>query len=177
MENFESTVPVRREELEELKKQAEEINRRIKELSAPKHLAPYVSEKPLSHPRNLKDDVPIFGYTNFPDHDAWNSFLNLAKTVHTKSPQFYMGTAFDLHSSSHQRPYIRSTGVTRPRYLEQMTMEQIKTSAEMLNEMIAIYNRYYVMLHSHVMYDPKDGSEIQIMEVCPPGTEVEENEI
>lgn len=176
MENFESTVPVRREELEELKKQAEEINRRIKELSAPKHLAPYVSEKPLSHPRNLKDDIPIFGFTNYVDQDAWNSFLNLAKTVHTKSPQFYMDVAFDLYSRSHKRPYIRSTRDAKPRYIEQMTMEQIRISAEMLNEMIAVYNRYYVMLHSHVMYDPKDGSGTQIIEVCPPGTEVEGNE-
>ena len=38
----------------------------------------------------------------------------------------------------------------------------------MLNEMVAIYNRYYVMLHEQVVYDPRDGSGAQLVDVIPP---------
>lgn len=164
MHVFEKTVEVSSEELEELKRQAEEINRRIKELSAPKQIAPYVSERPLSHPRNLRDDEPVFGYIDYVDQDAWNAFIKLAKTVHTKSPQFYMDSS--IHRGGCL--YIRNTVGETPRTINQLSLEQIRVSAEMLNEMIAIYNRYFVMLHKHVVYDPRDGSGVQLVDVIPP---------
>lgn len=164
MHVFEKTVEVSSEELEELKRQAEEINRRIKELSAPKQIAPYVLERPLSHPRNLRDDEPVFGYIDYVDQDAWNAFIKLAKTVHTKSPQFYMDSS--IHRGGCL--YIRNTVGETPRTINQLSLEQIRVSAEMLNEMIAIYNRYFVMLHKHVVYDPRDGSGVQLVDVIPP---------
>lgn len=169
MTEFENTVSVPREELEELKRQAEEINQRLKELSAPKYISPYVTVKPLSCPRNLKDGEPVFGYTNRPDPEAWNTFIRLAKIVHTKSPQFYMSTNWPGGT----RPYIRSTSEETPRRIEQLSVEQVKISAEMLNEMIAVYNRYFLMLHERIVYDPRDGSGPQIVEVQPPRNEEE----
>lgn len=159
------TVPC--EELEELKRQAEEINRRIKELSAPKQIAPYVTERPLSTPRKLKDDEPVFGFTDYLDQDAWSAFVKLAKTVHTKSPQFYMSSAVNYMGPG-CRPYIRSTVSKTPRTIDQLSTEQIKISAEMIDEMVAIYNRYFVMLHEQVIYDPQDGSGPQLVDVIPP---------
>ena len=103
MYTSENTVTVPCEELEELKRQAEEINRRIKELSAPKQIAPYVTERPLSTPRNLKDDEPVFGFTDYLDQDAWSAFIKLAKTVHTKSPQFYMSSAVNYIYSEYSQ--------------------------------------------------------------------------
>lgn len=160
-----NTVTVPCEELEELKRQAEEINRRIKELSAPKQIACYVTERPLSTPRNLKDGEPVFGYIDYVDQDAWNAFIKLAKTVHTKSPQFYMSST---HPSMGARPYIRSTRGETPRTIEQLSADQVRISAEMLNEMVAIYNRYFVMLHEQVVYDPRDDSGAQMVDVIPP---------
>lgn len=165
MNVFGDTVEVPCGEIEELKRQAEEINRRIKELSAPKQIAPYVVERPLSHPRNLEDGRPVFGYSKWVDQNVWNAFIALAKSVHTKSPQFYMDST---HPSIGGRPYIRSTRGETPRTINQLSMEQIKVSAEMLNEMIAIYNRYFVMLHEQVVYDPRDGSGAQLVDVIPP---------
>lgn len=164
MKDFENTVSVPCEELEELKRKAEEINRRIRELSAPKQIAPYVTARPLSHPRNLKDDEPIFGYTKWVDQNVWNAFIVLAKVIHTKSPQFYMSTT----QQGCNRPYIRCTRAEIPRTIDQLSMEQIKISAEMLDEMIAVYNRYFLMLHEQVIYDPRDGNAPQFLEVLPP---------
>lgn len=164
MTGFENTVSVPCEELEALKRQAEEINRKIKELSAPKQIAPYVTTRPLSHPRNLKDDEPIFGYTQWVDQDVWNAFIKLAKAVHTKSPQFYMSTAW----AGNNRPYIRCTHAETPKTIEQLSVEQVKISAEMLDEMIVVYNRYFSMLHEQVVYDPRDGSGPQLVEVRQP---------
>lgn len=164
MKEFENTISVPCGELEELKRQAEEINRRIKELSAPKHISPYVIEKPLSYPRNIKEDEPIFGYTRYYDQDVWNAFIKLAKEIHTKSPQFYMSTTCD----GSYTPYIRSTRAETPRTIDQLSVEQIKISAEMLNEMIATYNRYFLMLHEQVVYDPRDGSGPHLVDVMRP---------
>ena len=161
MAEFENTISVPCGELEELKRQAEEINRRIKELSTPKQIAPYVTERPLSHPRNLKEDEPVFGYTRYVEQDVWNAFMKLAKAVHVKSPQFYMSTT----RPGCGRPYIRCTRAEMPRTIEQLSVEQVKLSAEMLDEMIAVYNRYFSMLHERVVYDPRDGSGPQLMEV------------
>lgn len=167
MKEFENTISVPFGELEELKRQAEDINRRIKELSAPKHIAPHVTVKPLSCPRNIKSDKPIFGYRRGYDQDVWNAFIKLAKAVHTKSPQYYMSTT----CSGGYDPYIRSTSEETPRTVDQLSNEQIKISAEMLNEMIAIYNRYFMMLHEQVIYDPRDGSGPRLVDVMRPDDE------
>lgn len=61
--------------------------------------------RPLLHPRNLKDDDTIFGYTGWVDQDVWNAFIKLAKTVHAGTPQFYMSTTWP----GSRKPYSRQT--------------------------------------------------------------------
>lgn len=164
MNEFEEHVQVPLEELKELKQKAEEINRRIKELSAPRQIAPYVSRRPLSHPKNLKKDEPIFGFKKWVNPDVWNAFIKLAKAIHEKSPTFYMSTA---HPGS-LIPYIRDTGAAIPKTISQLSEEQVKISAKMLDEMIAIYNHYYVNLHRQVVYDSRDGRGPELVDVIPP---------
>ena len=102
MNVFGETVEVPCGEIEELKRQAEEINRRIKELSAPKQIACYVTERPLSTPRNLKDDEPVFGYIDYVDQDAWNAFIKLAKNSAHKIPT----VLYEFDPSKYGRPSL-----------------------------------------------------------------------
>lgn len=164
MQQF-NTVPVSSQELEELKRQAEELNQRIKELSKPRQIAPYVSVKPLDVPRNLYNNKPIFGFTERCDPDVWNAFIRLAKSIHTESPEFYMDTAY---GNGIRKPYIRSTLKNAPRSIHQLSQQQVRISAEMLDDMIAVYNKYMAMLHTQVVYDPKDGSGARLVDVIPP---------
>lgn len=38
----------------------------------------------------------------------------------------------------------------------------------MLSEMIAIYNKYFVMLHKKVVYEPRHGRAERLVDVIPP---------
>lgn len=157
MFDYSSIVPIPCQELEELKRQSEEINRKIKELSCPKGFAVNTSLKPLSSPINLKNDEPVFGYTeNYYDRDAWKSFIYLGKSIHEKIGQFYMDSAYGFNY--YRRPYIRKTKNIIPKTIAELTDEQIRISCQMINELVEIYNRYYAMLHTEVVYDPNDGS-------------------
>ena len=163
MEELRDTVEDHRAEIEELKRQEAEIKKRIKELSAPRSFLQYVSERPLSCPVDLKSDEPVFGYyTNHHDQKAWDAFVILAKTVHEKSSKFYMSSTLG------GRPFIRSTSGETIRKINQLSTEQVRISGEMLSEMIAIYNKYFVMLHEQVVYDPRDGSGERLVDVIPP---------
>lgn len=173
MNQFDTAISVSPEELEELKRQAEELNQRIKELSNPVQIAPYVKQKPLDVPRNLSNKRPVFGFTERCNCDAWNAFVKLAKTVHTESPEFYMDTAYSGFCN-YKEPFIRYNSKNPPRSIRQLTHKQLLISAEMLNEMIEIYNKYFVMLHTEVTYDPKDGSGARKVTVISPDEEMEE---
>lgn len=164
MEELRDTVEDRRAEIEELKRQEAEIKKRIKELSAPRSFLQHVSALPLSGPTSLKSDEPVFGYyTNHYNQKAWDAFVILAKTVHEKSSKFYMDSTLG------GLPYIRSTcGETTPRKISQLSAEQVRISGEMLSEMIAIYNKYFVMLHDKVVYDPRNGTGERLVDVVPP---------
>lgn len=163
MEEFRDTVEDHRLEIEKLKRQEAEIKKRIKELSAPRSFTQYISERPLSSPVKLKDDEPVFGYdTKHHNQKAWDAFVVLAKTVHEKSPRFYMSSTIGGD------PYIRSTGGELPRKISELSTEQVRISGEMLSEMIAVYNKYFVMLHDKVVYEPRDGSWERLIDVIPP---------
>ena len=172
MEELRDTVEDRCAEIEELKRQEVEIKKRIKELSAPRSFLQYVSERPLSHPRNLKYDEPVFGYERkHHNQSVWDAFVILAKTVHEKSPKFYMDSALG------GRPYIRETNSEKIRKINQLSTEQVRISGEMLSEMIAIYNKYFVMLHEKVVYDPRNGLGERLVDVIPPQNDKKESEV
>lgn len=113
-------------------------------------LAGLVKVKPLSHPAPLEQGEPVFGYRDYPNYDAWNHFRELARCLLTESPLFYMSTT----NPGSRTPYIRSTGADKPKDLRKLPEEDLELAAKMLDEMIVIYNRYFVETHRTVLYKP-----------------------
>lgn len=159
---------VSKEELEELEQKADELNALIKSLKTKNRLADYCKLRPLSNPRNLKNDVPVFGFTGHYDTDVWNCFCNLAKSVHKNSDGFYMSTA---HPRNHIR-YIRSYHVPSAKKFEELTRKQIELSGQMVEKMIAIYNKYFMATHTRIVYDNMDGSGKKYYPVLSPTQEI-----
>lgn len=152
------------EQLEELVKKADELNAFIKEIKRKNRLADYAKLRPLSKPRNLKEDVPIFGFTKYYDQDAWNCFCKLAKILHENSDEFCMSQI----NYCNRGKYIRSNRIPSVSKFEDLTNEQMRLSGQMIDEMIAVYNKYYMTTHRSVIYDPKDGTGKVTCPVLPP---------
>ena len=78
------------DELMELKKQAEEINKRIAELTAPKNIAYRCKVKPYGLPYFLDNDArnPVVFTDRHYDTDAWAHFLALGKMIHAENGVF-----------------------------------------------------------------------------------------
>lgn len=92
------------EKLEELMKKADELNDFIKRMKRKNRLADYARLRPLSTPRNIECDVPIFGFGHLYNSDAWNCFCKLAKILHENSDEYYMSTV----NYFNERNFIRS---------------------------------------------------------------------
>ncbi len=150
------------EQLEELVKKADELNAFIKEIKRKNRLADYAKLRPLNKPKNIEDDIPIFGFSKPYDQDAWNCFCKLAKLLHENADEFYMDTAYCCER------YIRSTCIPSVSKFEDLTNEQMRLSGQMIDEMIAVYNKYYMTTHRSVIYDPKDGTGKVTCPVLPP---------
>lgn len=69
---------ISKEQLEELEKKADELNALIKKLKNKNRLADYCMLRPLNTPRNIKNDIPVFGFKDLYDTDVWNCFCKLA---------------------------------------------------------------------------------------------------
>lgn len=156
-----------KEQLEELEKKADELKALIKKLKNKNRLADYCMLSPLNTPRNIKDDIPVFGFSNMHDADVWNCFCRLAKAVHSNSDEFYMSTA----NPWSYKKYIRSRTVPSPKKFEELTAEQMELSGKMVDEMIAIYNKYFIAIHQHVVYDDMEGNGKKYYYVLPPKQE------
>ena len=141
------------EQIKELEKQIKELKKQIKDLK-PQALAYMVRTKPLDVPRNLEDDLPIFGYREkLYDHEVWKFMLDIAKRVHIKSPVFYMTKPFE------GKPYIRFNYTCPPKKIDELTEDQKKVSAKMLEELVTVYNKYFMQLHQWVYYVDEHGNE------------------
>lgn len=173
MKELDNTISVPYNELEELKRQAEEINRRIKELTYPNNFSSHIREKPLGLPTNLDYSKPVFGFRKMADMDAWNCFVKLGKLIHRKDSSFY-----DEYVHDYPYAYLGETRIVKTREaplpkIKELTEEQIKISADMLDEMISVYNKYMIMLHEYVDYYPMKGKEAIRIKVLKPGEEEE----
>jgi len=129
------------------------------------YLAELIKVKPLSHPRTLESDKPIFGYTNYTGYDAWHLFRELARCLLEENPLFYMDSATDF---GRRCQFIRSTKTTKPKDLRNVPEKDLEIAARMLDEMIAIYNRYFVETHRIVLYKPSPFEKEIQCEVCDP---------
>lgn len=134
-------------ELEDLKKQAAELQRRIDALTKPTSLARLCKEEPYNLPCFLERDArnPVT-FDRLPNTDAWSHFLALGKSIHEKNGLFvqrgrkYPNAYF----------YVDEHEKRIPKKLSELSKEEMEISAEMLDKMIAIYNEYMVRLHTHV---------------------------
>jgi len=158
---------ISKDQLEELEKKADELNALIKKLKNKNRLADYCMLRPLNTPRNMKDDVPVFGFKDLYDTDVWSCFCKLAKAIHKNSDEFYMSTAYPR---SH-RKYIRSNTVPNPKKFEELTMEQMELSGKMVDELVSIYNKYFISTHTFVVWNTMDGSGKMYYPVLPPKQE------
>ena len=144
----------------ELKEQIRQLQYKVEGISSPpKDLRSRVSDTPISHVRNVKEDAPIFDYMHAASDDAWIAFVKLAKLIHKPSDKFYMGTAMTHCSIHKENPFIRSyRHGEAPRKITEMSEEQVQISVDMLNELIPIYNKYFQKTHETVLYsENNDG--------------------
>lgn len=167
---YDSMTVVDTDELMELKKQAEEINKRIAELTAPKNIAYRCKVKPYRLPCFLDNDArnPVVFTDRRYDTDAWAHFLALGKMIHAENG------VFKTRGMSWRREpfYVDELGKNVPKKVSDLTQEEARISAEMLEKMISIYNEYMVRMHTCVTLDcegilteipvqhPESGTEI-----------------
>ena len=167
---YDSMTVVDTDELMKLKKQAEEINKRIAELTAPKNIAYRCKVKPYGLPYFLDNDArnPVVFTDRHYDTDAWAHFLALGKMIHAENG------VFKTRCTSWRREpfYVDELGGNVPKKVSDLTQEEVRISAEMLEKMISIYNEYMVRMHTCVTLDcegilteipvqhPESGTEI-----------------
>lgn len=155
----------------ELKEQVRLLQEKVNGIKEPKkELCNLVSELPIHYIHKSTNEYPDFKYTKDASSDAWKVFIQLAKILHTTSFKFVM----DETRPGSRVPYIRCIGHHEiPKRITAMTNEQIAMSVQMLNEMIPIYNKYFMQTHEYVLYsNTNDGQyrriyvEKEIPEEC-----------
>lgn len=142
-------------ELEVLKAQAVAIQKRIEELSAPTSIAHMCKNKPYCLPKFKDNDCrnPAT-FIDFADADAWKCFLTLGKMIHAKNGVFVQRGTRYLHSpfyTDEVKKYI-------PSKVSDLSKEEARISAEMIDKMVSIYNEYMVKLHTQVVLVDEFGN-------------------
>lgn len=116
-----------------------------------------VKNKPYSYIRPVKDDVPEFRFSHVPSSDAWGAFLALAKSYLRENDRFYMGET--PVNGFLTRKYIRSTTSDKVRVIAKAPIEKQLLAAQMVSEMVDVYNRYYVEAHKEAIYKPSPNED------------------
>lgn len=97
----------------------------------------------------------IFEYVSTGKTEEWRTFEKLAKLLHRPTPIFYMSETY--YGSG--VPMIRDeNNIVRYKKYDQLTPQQIKLSAEMVNEMIEIWNEYFKKANPIVKYKDSAGN-------------------
>ena len=154
-------VPI--SELEELKKTAAEIQRKIDALTAPTSLAKALKNIPYGLPRFEDQDCrnPVV-FSKWLDSDVWKHFLAIGKYIHSKNGVFIERNRFGYYPY-----YVDHQDGFRPKRVSDLTKEEVAISAEMLDRMIEIYNEYMVKLHTQVVLRDYLGC-MKVVPVTPP---------
>lgn len=150
-------------ELEELKKQAEEIQKKINELTSPTSIATACKKVPYIMPRFEDGDCrnPVT-FREFRDSDVWKCFLQLGKQIHAKN-----GTFVQRSKNSYWPYSTDEVGKFVPKNVNELTREEVAISAEMIDRMVEIYNEYMVKLHTEVHFKSNTG-EMMVIPVIKP---------
>lgn len=144
-------------ELEELEKIVKDAQAMIAELKAPTQLVTACAVKPLGLPFFSNHDSRENAHFDKKHYDrkAWSHLLELGKMIHNQPGQF-VARGFNCRNPFYTD--ICSTGGRKVRKISDLTGVEAKISAEMLNEMITVYNKYMVMLHKTVELKDVSGN-------------------
>lgn len=146
-------------EITSLKKQLED---KEKLFPTAKTVNGMLREKPYENVWNTDSDVAIFApRVNGCSGEAHKAFVRLAKLLHRCNEKFYMSETYKGSGI----PHIRDIGNTKIPTFNEMSYEQHLLSAEMLNEMIPIWNKYFAKVHETVWYDAKGNGDFQKVNV------------
>lgn len=160
----------------QLKMQVQNLQEQVASIKEPKrtNLVSAMNEGVISKVTNIVDGKPVFGYVTSCNSDVWPLMLQMAKSVHDPSDLFYMDRSC-VYPHLH-RPYIRcifqKSGKVRK--ILDLTECQFELSAQMLNEIIPIYNRYFKLTHQRVLYDPTGKGDYQSIGVVDGDLRAEE---
>lgn len=117
---------------------------------------------------SLVDVMPISSIRLIDDHDssqgvkysdfingngAWDCFVKLAKLIHLKDPS-YIAERRNWNKDLYYRSYDYKN---QPKRICDLTPEQVRVSINMMNELIAVYNRYFTELHKGVLVTELNG--------------------
>ena len=105
-----------------------------------------------------KTNPPIANYINY-SNDTWNLFVKLGKAIH-ETPRIYEWRR--SHFYKDWRWELVSGGV-RPKNFCDLSMDQREVSLNMLNELIAVYNKYFDMVQKGIIV--RHGDQDHLIEV------------
>lgn len=138
------------EEYYELKRKVEDLNKIIDHVNKPMNFASLVNEKPYYYITSVNNEDAIFIARQSASCDAWQLFSRLGKLIHQNKSFFRP----DKDITFGQLPYMRKISIDKhPRRIDEMSDEQIILSAEMIEEMVNIYNKYFIMANRYVYLD------------------------
>lgn len=143
----------------QMKEQIAKLKDKIDSIGGVRSIRDMVKCLPYEYIKNMEDDIPIFVPVDC-GGDAWNTFLRLAKILHTQDWRFFMG------SWVNRCDIIRTIGNhSTPTRISQLSSEQIFLSVQMLNELIPIYNKYFQKSHESILYKPDARESFQSVKV------------
>lgn len=145
----------------QMKEQIAKLKDKIDSIGGVRSIRDMVKCLPYEYIKNMEDDIPIFVPVDC-GGDAWNTFLRLAKILHTQDWRFFM----DSRVGRCDMPFIRTIGNhSTPTRISQLSSEQILLSVQMLNELIPIYNKYFQKSHESILYKPDACESFQSTKV------------
>lgn len=142
----------------ELQRQIRVLSQRMELMSRPRNFSE-VCVKPYGYVRCTDTENLIFQPDQNTHDEAWRLMCQLGKCLHKDVSKFRRSRC-----SYGGKPYVGKDNSPRtPRVLSEMTDDQMILSTKMMNELIAIYNKYYQQANTHVLY--ADGFNCEYEEI------------
>ena len=142
----------------ELQRQIRLLNQRMELVSRPRNFAESCI-KPYGFIRCNDTEHLIFQPDQNTHDDAWRILCMLGKCLHKNVQKFRRSNV-----PYGGKPYVsKDTTERTPRTLIEMTDDQMILSVKMMNELVAVYNKYYQLANTHVLY--ADGVNCEYVEI------------
>lgn len=143
-------MEITQEEYLELQNKLAELQKQVNDMTKkPRNtFAGLVAEMPIDRITidNYKDRRTEVAEYDSTSGDAWLLFVKLAKLIHQKEYYYIAERAIGPCKG-----WLRQHGKREvPTRIDQLSIEQLKTSINMLDEMVAIYNKYFKSIHTGV---------------------------